>query len=68
MSSTQHAEILIRKHETLERMLDRAYARHVPDHQILALKKRKLMIKDELARIATTGWMEERRRSYAGMY
>ena len=63
MTSTQHAEILVRKHETLERMLDRAYTRHDPDYQILALKKRKLMIKDELARLATTGWREERRHA-----
>ena len=62
MTSTQHAEILVRKHQTLERMLDRAYNRHEPDYQIMALKKRKLMIKDELARLAMTGWREERRR------
>lgn len=63
MTSTQHAEILVRKHETLQRMLDRAYSRHDPDQSILALKKRKLLIKDELARLATTGWIEERRHA-----
>lgn len=63
MTSIQHAEILMKKHETLDRLLDRAYSHRYPDTDILALKKRKLMIKDELSRLATTGWQEEARRS-----
>ena len=66
MTSTQHAEVLLKKHETLDRLLDRAYARRSPDDEILAIKKRKLLIKDELARLNTTGWREERRRMAVG--
>ncbi len=63
MTSIQHAEILLKKHETLDRLLDRAYSHHYADTDIMALKKRKLMIKDELSRLATTGWREEVRRA-----
>jgi hypothetical protein len=62
MTSMQHAEILMKKHETLDRLLDRAYSHRYQDADILALKKRKLMVKDELSRLALTGWREEARR------
>ena len=49
MTSMQHAEILIKKHETLDRLLDRAYSHNYNDADITALKNKDTLIQNDIA-------------------
>ena len=52
MSTVDHVEALKAKHASLEHALDEENARPYPDDDaICSLKKRKLMIKDEISRL-----------------
>jgi hypothetical protein len=48
MSVTAHFETLNQKHARLETAIENAYASHLPDTAIRALKKQKLHLKEEL--------------------
>lgn len=53
MSLATHLEELKRKHNDIERAIDDALAHpSVDDLEILTLKRRKLAIKDEIAKLA----------------
>ena len=55
MSLASHLEELQRKHGDIERQLDEALAHpSVDDLEIVILKRRKLAIKDEIAKIEAT--------------
>lgn len=55
MSLASHLEELQRKHGDIERQLDEALAHpSVDDLEIVTLKRRKLAIKDEIAKIEAT--------------
>lgn len=54
MSLATHLEELKRKHSDIDRAIDDALAHpSVDDLEILTLKRRKLAIKDEIAKLAT---------------
>lgn len=53
MSTVDHIEALKAKHASLEHAIDQESTRpHPDDDAICSLKKRKLMIKDEIARLS----------------
>lgn len=51
MPMMHYAETLVRKHKLLDEQLSEAYLMHYPDSDILILKKQKLALKDEIARL-----------------
>lgn len=52
MSTVDHVEALKAKHASLEHAINEETARPLPDDDaICSLKKRKLMIKDEIVRL-----------------
>lgn len=51
MPTMHYAETLVRKHKLLDEQLSEAYLMHLPDSDILILKKQKLALKDEIARL-----------------
>jgi hypothetical protein len=54
MSTVDHIESLKAKHATLEHAIDEENSRpHPNDDAICSLKKRKLLIKDEISRLST---------------
>ena len=54
MSTVDHIEALKAKHASLEQAIDQENLRpHPDDDAICSLKKRKLQIKDEIARLST---------------
>ena len=54
MSTVDHIEALKAKHATLEHAIDEENSRpHPADDAICSLKKRKLLIKDEISRLST---------------
>ena len=54
MSTVDHIEALKAKHASLEQAIDLENTRpHPDDDAICSLKKRKLQIKDEIARLTT---------------
>jgi hypothetical protein len=55
MSTVDHIEALKNKHATLEHAIQQENSRpHPDDDTICSLKKRKLMIKDEIVRLSDT--------------
>ena len=48
MSITTHLESLSKKHHDLECAIESAYSSHVPDNEISALKKQRLLLKEEI--------------------
>jgi hypothetical protein len=55
MSTVDHIEALKMKHASLEQAIDQESTRpHPDDDAICSLKKRKLMIKDEIARLSAS--------------
>jgi hypothetical protein len=53
MSTVDHIEALKAKHASLEHAIDQESTRpHPDDDAICSLKKRKLMIKDEIVRLS----------------
>lgn len=48
MSVTAHLDVLEKKHDILKREIESAYAHHVPDVELLRMKKLKLRLKDEI--------------------
>jgi hypothetical protein len=53
MATVDHIEALKMKHASLEQAIDQENTRpHPDDDAICSLKKRKLMIKDEIARLS----------------
>ena len=46
-----HVNNLIEKHQRLDKEVIRMQINHAPDHQISELKKKKLLIKEEIARM-----------------
>ena len=55
MSTVDHIEALKAKHASLEQAIDQENLRpHPDDDAICSLKKRKLQIKDEIARLSTS--------------
>jgi hypothetical protein len=54
MATVDHIEALKMKHASLEQAIDQENTRpHPDDDAICSLKKRKLMIKDEIARLSS---------------
>lgn len=54
MNLESHLASLEAKHHSLETMIDKEVQRPVPDHiRLSTLKKQKLLIKEELARLVT---------------
>jgi hypothetical protein len=54
MATVDHIEALKMKHASLEQAIDQESTRpHPDDDAICSLKKRKLMIKDEIARLSS---------------
>lgn len=55
MATVDHIEALKMKHASLEQAIDQESTRpHPDDDAICSLKKRKLMIKDEIVRLSTS--------------
>jgi len=55
MSTVDHIEALKMKHASLEQAINQESTRpHPDDDAICSLKKRKLMIKDEIARLSAS--------------
>ncbi len=55
MATVDHIEALKMKQASLEQAIDQESTRpHPDDDAICSLKKRKLMIKDEIARLSTS--------------
>lgn len=55
MSTVDHIEALKTKHASLEQAISQENARpHPDDDAICSLKKRKLMIKDQIARLSSS--------------
>lgn len=55
MATADHIEALKMKHASLEQAIDQESTRpHPDDDAICSLKKRKLMIKDEIARLSSS--------------
>lgn len=59
MTSIQHANILFRRIDIVEKALERARAQHYPQELILALSRRHSALREELERVGTTGLMHE---------
>lgn len=54
MATVDHIEALKMKHASLEQAIDQENTRpHPDDDAICSLKKRKLMIKDQIARLSS---------------
>lgn len=55
MATADHIEALKMKHASLEQAINRESTRpHPDDDAICSLKKRKLMIKDQIARLSSS--------------
>lgn len=55
MATVDHIEALRMKHASLEQAIDQESTRpHPDDDAICSLKKRKLMIKDQIARLSSS--------------
>lgn len=55
MSTVDHIEALKTKHANLEQAIDQESSRpHPDDDAICSLKKRKLMIKDQIVRLSSS--------------
>lgn len=59
MSSIQHASILFRRLDVVEKALQRARAQQYPEELIMALARRKASLREELERVGTTGLIHE---------
>lgn len=55
MTSIQHARILFRRLEIVEKALERARDQRYPDELIMALSRRHMSLTEEYERLQTTG-------------
>lgn len=59
MTSMQHARILIRRLEIVEKALERSREQRYPEELIMALSKRHMALTEEYERLQTTGLLQE---------